>query len=393
MSFSEKDLQKAAAGYFDYNATTPLCLEALNAMMPFLTTEWGNPSGSCAVSRSSAEAIRKAREQLSGLVKCDPDLLTFTGTGSEANHLAWTSALRLMKDRKKILISAVEHSANWKHARALSKQGFVYETIPVDCQGHLDLQWLGDHLDDAVALVSIMTANNETGVIHPIREIGEMCMENGSLFHTDAVQGLGKLNLDFSNLPVDYASYSAHKIYGPKGIGALYARNQKLVSPMIYGGGQERGVRSGTENVAGIIGFGKAAEICQAVNELDQEKSRLKGFQHDLESELSQRFNNAHIFGEQSDRLVNTTFVAFEGIESEALLLKLNQKGFCLSPGSACSTGTPEPSRTLTAMGIERSLARGAVRISTGRYTTNEGIQELLKALESAVEWLKSASI
>lgn len=393
MNFSEKELSKAAAGYFDYNATTPLCPEALDSMLPFLTTEWGNPSGACSISRKSAAAIGKAREQLSTLVKCDPENLVFTGTGSEASHLAWSSALRTRKDRKKILISAVEHSANWKHARALEQEGFCHETVPVNPDGRLDLQWLGEQINDSVALVSVMTANNETGVIHPIQEIGEMCWEKGCLFHTDAVQGLGKLDLDFNQLPVDFASFSAHKIYGPKGIGALYARNAKQVSPMIYGGGQERGMRSGTENVAGIVGFGSAAETCQVLEKLNQEKSRLKGVQHHLETEISRRFSSFSIFGQKLDRLVNTTFVAFEGIESEALLLKLNQKGFCLSPGSACSTGTPEPSRTLTAMGVERSFARGAVRISTGRYTTDEDIPELLKAMESAVDWLRGNSI
>jgi cysteine desulfurase len=393
MDLFASDLDQIARGYFDYNATTPLSAEVLRSMIPFMTTEWGNPSGGCARSRFSKDAIHVARAELADAIGADEDQICFTGTGSEASHLAWLSALKLFPLRRRIICSTVEHSANTKHAKSLEASGYEIDWIPVNSQGELDLDALESKLDEDVALVSVMAANNETGALHPIEKIGKLCQAAGVLFHTDAVQALGKVRLNLNQEPVDFASFSAHKIYGPKGVGALYMRQPRTVTPMIYGGGQEMGLRSGTENVAGIVGFGAAARMISIESHWDVDLPGIESLRDLMESQLKQRISGTVVFAESVERIKNTAFVSFAGVEAEALLIRLDSRGYCLSPGSACSTGNLEPSKTLVAMGIAREQALGAVRISLGKYTQEQDVCQLVETLVELVDWFRCQAI
>ena len=393
MELYASDLNQIARGYFDYNATTPVSSEVLSSMIPFMTTEWGNPSGGCTRSRFAKDAIRIARSELADAVGASEDQICFTGTGSEASHLAWLSALKFFPHRRRIICSTVEHSANTKHAKSLEASGYEINWIPVSSQGELDLDAFEASLDGDVALVSVMAANNETGALHPIRKIGELCQAAGVLFHTDAVQALGKVELCLNEIPVDFASFSAHKIYGPKGVGALYSRQPKSVNPMVYGGGQEMGLRSGTENVAGIVGFGAAARMISIESHWNVGLPRLEMLRDLLETGLKKRIPETVVFAESVKRIKNTTFVAFANVEAEALLIRLDNSGYCLSPGSACSTGNLEPSKTLVAMGIAREQALGALRISLGKYTQEQDVCQLVDTLVDLVDWFRSQAI
>lgn len=371
--------------YLDHNATTPLCREALEAMLPCLETTFGNPSAIYSIGREAKAAMVQAREGVAGLLGCQPRSVIFTSGGTESTNSAIRSALELTGKRH-LVISSVEHSATKNLAESLERQGFGVTYVQVDGQGRLDLDQLQRSVRDDTALVSIMWANNETGVLFPVKKIGEICRDAGVLLHVDAVQAVGKIPVALESLPVDYASVSAHKIHGPKGCGALYVNRRSGFVPQMIGGGQESGRRGGTENIPAIVGFGEAARIAKESADNGQNVENLRD---SFEQELQQAFPDAVIHGAESDRLPNTSNFRIPGVEAESLLIQLDAAGICASTGSACTTGSLEPSHVLLAMGVKRSHATEAVRFSFGKQNTQSEVKQVIDMLISTVARLK----
>ncbi len=376
--------------YFDNNATTRVAPEVVAAMLPFLTEDWGNPSSAYSFGNHLARPLDQARSQVAALINADPREIIFTSCGTESINSALHSALLSNPGKQHIVTTAVEHSATLKFCAHLERMGFTITRLPVSPTGTLDLAALEQAITPNTAIVSVMLANNETGVIFPIPAIATICQSCGVLLHTDAVQAAGKLPLDVKVFGADFLSLSAHKINAPKGIGALYVRRQLKYFPHVIGGGQERGRRGGTENVAGIIAFGKAAQMAR--ERLEALSSRLRVWRDKLEQSILQGIPGTSRNGDPVERLPNTTNVAFEGLEAEGLLMLLDQAGICASSGSACTTGSLEPSHVLTAMGLSAKAARSSLRFSLGAYTTESEVDHLISILPGIVERLRASS-
>ncbi|WP_201842496.1 cysteine desulfurase NifS [Microvirga zambiensis] len=372
--------------YLDNNATTRVDPEVVQAMLPFFTDHFGNPSSMHGFGASAGAAVKEARRQVQALIgaECDHEI-AFTSGGTESDNAAILSALEVMPRRTEIVTSAVEHPAVLTFCAHLEKtRGVKVHRIPVDRQGRLDLDAYRAALTPHVAIVSIMWANNETGTIFPVVELAELAKEVGALFHTDAVQAVGKLPMDLKSTAIDMLSLSGHKLHGPKGIGALYVRRGERFHSLIKGGHQERGRRAGTENTPGIVGFGKAAEL--ALNFMDDENTRVKALRDRLEKGLLQRIPNAFVTGDPLERLPNPANIAFAYIEGEGMLLLLHREGI------ACSSGSLEPSHVLRAMNIPYTAAHGAIRFSFSRDNGEEDVDRVLEVIPGIVEKLRALS-
>lgn len=372
--------------YFDNNATTSIAPEVLEAMMPFLTDFYGNPSSAYTFGSQVTKALSLAREQVATLLNCEPKEIIFTSCGSESNNATLESALRTTH-KKHIITTQVEHSAIKKQCETLESRGYAVTYLGVDSQGCLNLSELEKAIRSDTALVSIMWANNETGVLFPIEEMAELCQKKNILLHTDAVQVVGKLPIDLKKTPLHFLSLSGHKLHAPKGVGALFVREKTRFSPYLIGGGQENKKRAGTENVASIVGLGQAAELAKA--HLVEEQTEVKALRDQLENRILQEIPDVHRNGHKDLRLPNTTNLAFDYIEAEALLLQLDQHHICCSSGSACTTGSLEPSHVLKAMGLTNQRASSSLRLSLSRYNTALEINTLVKVLSPIVEKLR----
>ena len=373
--------------YLDNNATTRVAPEVVEAMLPFLTEQWGNPSSAYSFGKAVGKAVAEAREKVAALINANPREIIFTSCGTESNNAAINSALTSQPGKRHLITTVVEHSANIKFSESLEKRGCEVTWIPVDRAGQLDAHEIHEAIREDTAVVSVMTANNETGVIYPVEEIAAICRSKGVLFHTDAVQTPGKLKLDVKSMEADYLSLSAHKLHAPKGIGILYVRKGVSFQPYVMGGGQEQGRRGGTENVAGMVAFGKAAEI--AMTSLDKDLDRITALRDRMEEGIFNTIEGVSRNGAKEPRLANTSNLSFANCEAGAILLLLDREGICASSGSACTTGSLAPSHVLTAMGLTPELAMGAVRLSLSKYSTNEDIDHLLEKLPEIIAKLR----
>jgi cysteine desulfurase len=376
--------------YFDNNATTPVATEVADAMIPFLRGGWANPSSAYRIASEVHKAVEDARANVAALMNADPKELMFTSCGTESNNTAIHSALVTQPGKRHVITTAVEHSANINYGEFLRKQGCDVTFLPVETDGSLDIHLLEKTIRPDTAIVSVMWANNETGVLFPIEEVAAICRSKGVLCHTDAVQTPGKLKLDVRLLGVDFLSLSAHKLYAPKGIGALYVKRRTRFQPLIIGGHQERGRRGGTENVPHIVAFGKAAEL--AMSCLHEEYARVKKLRDRMEETILRTIPHTFVNGDRQNRLPNTSNIAFEFVEAEAVLLLLDQAGICASSGSACTTGSLDPSHVLMAMGLTPMRARGCVRFSLGICNTEEDVDYLLAHLPGIIQRLRDIS-
>ncbi|PKM43499.1 MAG: cysteine desulfurase [Gammaproteobacteria bacterium HGW-Gammaproteobacteria-1] len=373
--------------YLDHNATTPLDERVLEAMLPWLRGSYGNPSSVHAPGRAARAALERAREQVAALAGAHPSQVVFTSGGTEANN----AALKGVAGRRpaaRIAVSAVEHASVQQPAAALARTGWTVETIPVTDQGEVTAQTVASVLRADTRLVSVMMANNETGVVNDIAAIAAVVRERGALMHTDAVQALGKQPVDFSAGGAHLMSVSAHKLYGPKGVGALLVDKAVDLEPLLHGGGQEKGRRGGTENLAGIVGFGRAAELAGAG--MDTRRLRMNALRQRLEQGLRERVPQAVVFAAGATRLPNTVFLALPGIDGETLLLELDRMGLALSSGAACGSGYSEPSHVLQAMGVAPEIARCAVRVSLGAGNTEHDVDTLIAALQTQAARLQT---
>jgi cysteine desulfurase len=377
--------------YFDHNATTPVLNEVFEAMVPYLKDQWGNPSSIHWAGRGTKKPMEDAREQVCKLLNCAPLELIFTSSGTEGdNHAIKGTAYAKKALGNHIITTKVEHPAVLNTCKYLQKEGFDVTYLDVDSDGMIDLEALKAAITQKTILITVMYANNETGVVFPIKEIGDIAKERGVTFHTDAVQAAGKLPIDTQKLNVDLLTISGHKLYGPKGMGALYAKRGVRLVPLIHGGHHERNRRGGTENVAGIIGMGKAAEI--ALKDMDKEIEHLKALRDRLEKGMAERVPHIKVNGHPEKRLPNTSNISFEFVEGESLLLSLDMKGIAASSGSACTSGSLEPSHVLLALGLSHEMSHGSVRFSLGKSNTAEEIDYLLEIMPPIVERMRSMS-
>ena len=364
--------------YFDHNATTPIAEPVFEAMLPFLRDEFGNASSRHELGTRAREAVERAREQVAAAVGVQPVQVVFTSGGTEANNLFVKGVARRRKPAR-LAISAIEHPGDLEPARLLAKSGWAMTEIGADSDGVIRLADLTLALEQPTAAVSIMLANNETGVIQPVRRAADLARAAGAAMHTDAVQAFGKLPLRFADLGVDAMTLSSHKIYGPKGAGALVVDKRLDLAPLLAGGGHERGMRSGTENVAAIVGFGAAAELASVLT--DSYRDHVVPLRERLEAGLVER--GARIFGANADRVPNTSYFAFADVEGETLVIQLDGAGFATASGAACSSHHTGPSHVLLAMGVEPALATRAVRVSLGRGNSEQEVDLFLAALDA----------
>lgn len=377
--------------YLDHNATTPLHPRVFEAMVPYLKEHHGNPSSLYRLGRLAKLAIENARGRIAEYLGCNPREIIFTAGGTEADNLALRGVTRARKEAgKHIVTSAVEHHAVLHTCRALAEDGFQVTYLPVRESGQVDVDEVARSLTSETILLSIMLANNETGVVNPVGEIAEMAAERGVLVHTDAVQALGKIPVQLHSLGVDLAAFAGHKIYGPKGSGFLYLKHRTPLASVITGGSHEYGLRAGTENVAGIVGLAEAVAL--ACDGLSTEAERLKGLRRYLEKSMSQRLSGVKINGSSARRVPNTSNLTFHGVDGESLVFALDIGGICVSTGSACATGDPEPSHVLLAMGLTGREAQGSIRVSLGKNTTASDIDATLDKLVDAVNKLRAVS-
>ena len=377
--------------YLDNNATTKVAPEVVEAMLPYLSDYYGNPSSMHSFGGNVAEKIKEARENVAALIGATADEIVFTSCGTESDGTAIRAAVESNPDKKHIVTSRVEHPAIKNLYETLSKKGYRVTFVPVDGQGVLDLDYLYKNLSSDTAVVSLMWANNETGVIFPIEEISREVKDRGIVFHTDAVQAVGKFPIEINNTGVDLLAMSGHKLHAPKGIGVLYIRKGTKFSPFMIGGHQEKGRRGGTENVASIIAMGKAAEL--AKKHLDDDGyAKIGRLRDKLETALLNRISHSMVNGDREHRLLNTTSIAYEYVEGEAILLMMNEHGICASSGSACTSGSLEPSHVLRAMGVPFTAAHGSIRYSLSRYNTEEEIDFVIEKTPPIIERLRSMS-
>jgi len=378
--------------YLDYSATTPVREEVADAMRDYLLSGWGNPSSTHYFGREAKKGVEEARDAVAALIKAKVEEIIFTSGGTEADNLALFGAARAYRQKgNHIITSVIEHHAVLDSAKALAAEGFKVTFLPVTSDGLIKVEDVEAAITPQTILISVMHVNNEIGTIQPIEEIGALARKRGIVFHTDAVQSAGKLPLDVNELQVDLLSLSAHKIYGPKGTGALFIRQEINLKPLIYGGGQENGIRPGTENVAGIVGLGKAALL--ATEEMEEETERETILRDKLKEGLLERIPGIKINGSLSRRVCNNLNLSIPGIEGEALLLNLDLKGIASSSGAACTAGSTEPSHVLLALGLTPREAEGSIRLSLGRWTTDEEIDYVLDVLPEIVARLRAISL
>ena len=376
--------------YFDNNATTKVAEEVLEEMKPFFCCLYGNPSSMHTFGGQITSKIRHAREQVANLLGCEPAEIIFTSGGTESDNAAIKGTLAAVPNRRKIITTRVEHPAVLTVCRELENLGFTVVEIPVDKQGRLDWDQLQSQVDDDTALVTIMHANNETGVTFPVEKIAQLAADRAIVFHTDAVQVVGKIPLNLAESKIDLLSLSGHKLHSPKGIGILYVRKGTRLSPFMLGGHQEGGKRAGTENVPAIVGLGKACEL--AAKNIEEENERVKYLRDKLENAMVNSCPDAMVNGDRDNRLPNTTNISFDYIEGEAILLMLDRHGICASSGSACSSGSLEPSHVLRAMGVPFTSAHGSIRFSLSRYSTEEEIDYTIEKMPGIINKLREMS-
>ncbi|MBD2313086.1 cysteine desulfurase NifS [Desertifilum sp. FACHB-1129] len=375
--------------YFDNNATTQVDPIVLEAMLPYLQEYYGNPSSMHSFGGQVSKAIQAARSQLASLLGAEDSEIVFTSCGTEGNNTAIRAALAAQPDRDRIITTQVEHACVLNVCKQLEKQGYTVTYLSVDRHGQIDLTELEAALTGSTALVTTMYANNETGVVFPIEEIGALAKSYGAAFHVDAVQAVGKLPLNLKTSTIDLLTLSGHKLHAPKGVGALYVRRGFRFRPLLLGGHQERGRRAGTENVAGIVALGKAAELAQQHFQSTTLEQQLRDR---LEQGLLATISDCQVNGHPTQRLPNTTNIGFKYIEGEAILLSLNQYGVCASSGSACTSGSLEPSHVLRAMGIPYTILHGSIRFSLSRYTTAAEVDRVLELMPPIIERLRAIS-
>ncbi len=377
--------------YLDNSATTPLDEHVLQDMMPFLTSEYGNPSSIYSLGRSAKAAVEKARGQVATALNAEPAEIFFTGCGTEADN--WAIKGAAFANRKKgthIISSQIEHHAVLHTLEYLEKQGFEITYLPVDADGKISLDVLEKSIREDTILITIMTANNEVGTIEPVKEIGELARRHGVLFHTDAVQAIGSIPIDVKDMNIDLLSLSAHKFNGPKGVGALYVRKGVRIDTFLHGGAQERSRRAGTENTAGVVGLGSAIELATA--NLSEKAERISALRDYLIDEVLRRIPYTKLNGHRTDRLPGNANFSFQFIEGESLLLHLDLKGICASSGSACTSGSLDPSHVLLALGLPHEIAHGSLRLSIGKQNTKEEIDYVLEVLPQIVDRLRQMS-
>ena len=375
--------------YLDYNATTPVLPEVLEAMMPYLTSEWGNPSSTYKFGYRIKTAIETAREQVAELIGAHPMEVIFTSCATESNNAAIHAALRANPSKRHIVTSAVEHSSVLNYCMALEKEGYRVTYLPVDREGLLKLADLEDAITDETAIISLMWANNETGVLFPVKEIAEICQARGVLYHCDAVQAAGKVDTNVRDIPINYLSLTGHKFHAPKGIGALYVRRKTPVSSFVHGGHQERNLRGGTESVPLIVGMGKAAELARRI--LPAYDKKVRPLRDALEEGILERVPNTELNGHKTQRLSNTTNISFHGVESEALLILLDKEGICASSGSACLADSDEPSHVIKAMKPACDASQRMIRFSLDVSNTADEIKPALVGVPRATDALRAS--
>ncbi len=378
--------------YLDHNATTPIEPEVLEAMLPYLKDGFGNASSVHNFGRDAKVALENSREQVASVINCSPDELYFTSGGTESDNISiFGVANKYKKNKNHIIVGAAEHHAVLEPAEHLHhKEGFEFDLLPVDINGFSSPEQLKQLVTDKTTIVSVMHANNETGVIQDIAALTKVAHEKKALFHTDAVQSTGKIEVDVTKLDVDLLSLTAHKIYGPKGIGALYVKQGVRLDPLFYGGSHEKKRRPGTENIAGVVGLAKALEI--ALKRRDDDYNRMRQQSEYFIDKITQTIQDVSLNGHREKRLPHTVNLSFQGIEGESILLALDLKGIAVSSGSACTAGAAEPSHVLTAMGIDQVVAQGAIRFSIGRSTTNEQLDYVIGELPGIVNRLRDMS-
>jgi cysteine desulfurase len=376
--------------YLDNNATTQVAPEVLEAMLPYFQEQYGNPSSMHSFGGQVARKISDAREQVATLIGATPDEIIFTSCGTESDNAAIRSALASHPERRHIVTSRVEHPAVKSLCANLAGQGYRITELPVDKNGLLDMEQLESSLTPETAVVSLMWANNETGVIFPVEKAAELAHERGILFHTDAVQSTGKIPIDMKKNNIDMLSISGHKLHAPKGIGVLFVRKGTRFSPFMIGGHQEKGRRGGTENTPSIIGLGKACEL--AASRMSAEKITVRRLRDRLETALLEGIPQSRVNGDQLQRLPNTTNISFEFVEGEGILLLMNEYGICASSGSACTSGSLQPSHVLRAMGVPFTMAHGSIRFSLSIYNTEEEIDFVIEKLPPIIARLRSMS-
>ncbi len=373
--------------YLDNNATTRVDPAVVGEMMPFLTEFYGNPSSGYRFGKQVGKALDLARERVAALLGCEPSEIIFTSCGTESTNAAINSALLMDRDRQHLVTTRVEHSATLKHCETLAKRGTEVTWLGVDERGQIDLAELERAIRPDTALVSVMWANNETGVIFPIEEIAEIVRKKSALFHTDAVQAIGKIPIKLADAKINFLSLSGHKLHCPKGVGVLYANRRTKFAPYLIGGGQENGKRAGTENVTSIIGLGKACEV--AGEFMEHEATEVRGLRDEFEASLLSRIEGSQVNGDIANRLPNTSNLAFDGIDSEGVLMLLDQHGICCSSGSACTTGSVHASHVLKAMGFSDDRARASLRFSFSRFNTREEVARALDIIPQVISKLR----
>lgn len=376
--------------YFDNNATTKVAPEVLEAMLPFFKDMYGNASSMHTFGGQVGKHIANAREQIANLLGALPDEILFTSCGTESDNTAVMSAIETQPEKKHFITTRVEHSAMLAMGDYLEKKGYEITYLSVDSKGQLDLAELEAAIRPDTALVSVMFANNETGTVFPIAKIADIVKSKGVLFHVDAVQAVGKELIDLQKLPIDFLALSGHKLHAPKGIGVLYIRRGTRFRPLIRGGHQERGRRAGTENAPYIVGLGKACEL--AGSNIIKERTEVARLRDMLEQGITAKVDHAIINGDTEHRLPNTTNISFEAVEGEAILLMLDQFGICASSGSACTSGSLEPSHVLRAMGVPFNYAHGSIRFSLSRYSTEEEVKKVIEVTPKIIENLRAIS-
>lgn len=373
--------------YFDHNATTPLDESVFLAMMPYMQGQYGNPSSRHSFGRIARQAVDEAREQLADAVGAHPSQVIFTSGGTEANNLAIRGMAAVLPPAQ-VVWGSIEHPCVAKPCQSLKVQGWEPRPLAVDDAGRFAMDDLAQALQVTTGLVSVMLANNETGALQDVAEVAKLARAAGAWVHTDAVQALGKIRLDFAELGVHAMSLSSHKVYGPKGVGALVLDKRIELMPQMTGGGHEKGLRAGTENVPGIVGFAAACEL--AVSRMQQDAEMLGRMRNELETGVAAQ--GGVIFGSGARRLANTSYFAIPGIEGETLLIALDRAGFAVASGSACASGSTEPSAVLLAMGVEPELAKGAIRVSLGRGNSMQQIEEFVRVLRAELKRLRTLS-
>ena len=376
--------------YLDNNATTQLDPAVIEEMLPFLTDYYGNPSSGYTFGRQVRQAIDLARERVAALLGCEPVEVVFTSCGTESNNAAVNSALQLDPARQHVVTTAVEHSATRRHCETLSRGGRSVTVVGVDGEGNLDLAELENAITPQTAIVTAMWANNETGVLFPVEKIAEIARRKRVLFHTDAIQTVGKIPVCLADSTINSLALSAHKLHGPKGVGALYVNKRCAFKPSLIGGSQENNRRAGTENVAAIVALGKAAECANAA--LAEEATRVRAMRDRFETGVREKVPDTFVNGDLEARLPNTSNLSFAGIESDAALMLFDRQQLCCSAGSACRTGSPEPSHVLRAMNLSPERTRGSMRFSFGRFNTEGDVDKALEIIPGVISRLRELS-